>query len=338
MKNRFKTIIHNKYLPGIIFAAGLALPATYLGNKFPIIGGPIFGIVIGLLLALGTKPESFDKGIGFTAKYAVPASVVLLGFGLNLTMILPLAKSSLILTAFTFAVTLIVGFIAAKALKIDSKTAVIIGIGTAVGGITAVQPTGKALRADIETKKSALSAVAFVSLLAAFLLPVIAHAAKLSDSAFGIFPGAAAGDLVAAAAAGFELSTKAGLTSIAVNLTRLIIIVPITLLIALLTLTKHKRANNKNSALGFDFIKVFPWFVIGFIAAAAAATFIPIPSKVITYLIDIGEYILVMGAVSISIHIDLTKLFKIGRRNLLFAFFCFLSVAITALLVQKFLL
>lgn len=338
MKNPFKTLIHNKNLPGIIFAAGLALPATYLGNKFPVIGGPIFGIVIGLVLALGTKPETFDKGFVLTAKYAVPASVVFLGFGINLTLILNLAKESLILAAFTFAVTLIVGYIAAKALKIDDKTAALIGIGSAVGGITSAGPIGRTLNADLETKKSAVSAITFISLLAAFLLPVVGHAAKFGDSAFGTFSGAAAGDLTAAAAAGFAINVKAGLSAIAVNLIRLIFIVPITLIMALITRAKEKGTSSNPSSLRFNFIKVFPWFILGFIAAAAIESFAAVPPKVSEYLTDIGEYILVMGAASIGIQIEITKLLKSGRRKLLFAFVCFAAIAATAFFVKRYLL
>lgn len=338
MKNPFKAIIHNRYIAGIIFAAGLALPATYLGNKFPIIGGPIFGIVIGLLLALGTKPEAFDKGVTFTAKYALWGAVFFLGFGVNMTFLLSLAKSSLIIAAFTFAVTLIIGFIAAKLFKADGKTTALIGISAAVGGLLSVEPTAKALNADEKTNKDALSAVTFISLLAAFLFPFIGHISKLTSSVFGTFSGAAVGDLTAAAAAGFAIDNASGFSAVAVNLTRFVFIVPIVLVIALITKSKEKHKGVETAALRFDFLKIFPWFILGFIAASCVVTFTGLPQKVSSYLFDIGKYLLVMGAASIGVHIDLIKILKSGKRKFVLASVFLVATTATVFLVETYLL
>ena len=68
-------------LPGISISILISLIAWYLGNLFPIIGGPVIGLFIGLLLAsLLINQERFIIGMQFTSKKVLQYAVVLLGF------------------------------------------------------------------------------------------------------------------------------------------------------------------------------------------------------------------------------------------------------------------
>ena len=74
----------NKNLRGILFCFALALPATYLGKLFPVVGAPVFAILFGLTAAFWKRPAFFQPGIQFTAKKILQYSIILLGFGMNL--------------------------------------------------------------------------------------------------------------------------------------------------------------------------------------------------------------------------------------------------------------
>ena len=72
-------------LYGVLLCLILAIPAWYLGKYFPIVGSPVFGILIGIVLSSFLKKrEKLDKGIGFVSKKVLQYAVILLGFGLNL--------------------------------------------------------------------------------------------------------------------------------------------------------------------------------------------------------------------------------------------------------------
>ena len=91
-------------LYGIIVCLIIAIPALIAGNMFPIIGGPIIAIILGMIIAVFWKRrENFDEGISFTSKYVLQAAVVLLGFGLNLNVILATGIQSLPIIVGTIA-------------------------------------------------------------------------------------------------------------------------------------------------------------------------------------------------------------------------------------------
>lgn len=70
---------------GLLFCLALAVPSAVLGKLFPVVGGPVFAILIGMILALVIKKrDSLECGIKYTSKKILQYAVVLLGFGLNL--------------------------------------------------------------------------------------------------------------------------------------------------------------------------------------------------------------------------------------------------------------
>ena len=75
MKNKF---FETKMLAGILTCLIIAVPAWLLGKAFPIIGGPVFGILFGMILAFIRRPELLDSGIKFTSKYILQYSIIFL--------------------------------------------------------------------------------------------------------------------------------------------------------------------------------------------------------------------------------------------------------------------
>ena len=131
-----------KYSYGVIVCLIIAIPSLILGNLFPVIGGPIIAIILGMLIAFAWhEKESFDEGISFTSKYVLQTAVVLLGFGLNLNIILKTGIQSLPIIIATISVALIVAFIMQKVLNIEEKSAILIGVGSSICGGSAIAAT-----------------------------------------------------------------------------------------------------------------------------------------------------------------------------------------------------
>lgn len=82
---------------GLIFSGLIAVFAYFLGKNFPVVGGPVFGILLGIILNNFKRPESFEAGIKFTSKKVLQYAVILLGFGLNLSEIIVVGQSSLLI-------------------------------------------------------------------------------------------------------------------------------------------------------------------------------------------------------------------------------------------------
>jgi len=119
-----------------------------------------------------------------------------------------------------------------------------------------------------------------------------------------------------------------------VKLTRTLMIVPVTLALAIYTTRKLKNTEKSN----FKFVKVFPWFVLFFVAAAIAKTFLGIPSDVSSMLVQIGKFIIIMAMAAIGLNTNLKSLFAHGIKPLVLGCLCWLTVALVSLAVQNFLM
>ena len=134
-----------KMLPGLGICLLIAIPAWFLGRLFPIIGGPVFGILFGMLIALIKRPACFEKGIQFTSKKILQYSIILLGFEMNLYHIIKVGGQSLFVMLFTLTTSFLVAFFVGRALHIKGKTTVLIGVGTSICGGSAIAATASSM-------------------------------------------------------------------------------------------------------------------------------------------------------------------------------------------------
>ena len=104
---------------GIILCLAISLPACYLGKLYPLIGGPVFAIIIGMIITHFLKDKSkIQNGVTYTSKKILQYAVILLGFGMNLKDILKIGSSSLPIIISTITVSLVVAYVLYRILKI----------------------------------------------------------------------------------------------------------------------------------------------------------------------------------------------------------------------------
>lgn len=130
--------------PGIGLCAAIAIPCWFLGEALPVVGGPVFAILIGMVIALWWKQPArgtVQDGIAFTAKKVLQYAVILLGFGLNLAQIAAVGAESLPIILTTIATALIVGYILYRVLSVDSAIATLIAVGSSICGGSAIAAT-----------------------------------------------------------------------------------------------------------------------------------------------------------------------------------------------------
>ena len=122
-----------KKLPGILICFIIAVPSWLLGKTFPIIGGPVIAILAGMLITMVWKNKgNAETGIKWTSKIILQTAVVLLGFGMNLGVILQTGKQSLPIIVCTISTSLIIAWILRKVIHVPSNTSILVGVGSSI--------------------------------------------------------------------------------------------------------------------------------------------------------------------------------------------------------------
>lgn len=336
---RFVDFLRKNVL-GVLVCVSIAIPAYFLGKAFPVVGGPVFAILIGMILALVIKNRAFiQDGVTFTSKKILQYAVILLGFGLNISEILAKGAQSLPIIIVTISTALIVAFVVSKLLKIPSKVSTLIGVGSSICGGSAIAAAAPVVDADDSEIAQAISVIFLFNILAALIFPSLGSIIGLSDEGFGLFAGTAVNDtssVTAAASAwdGIHGSNTLNDATI-VKLTRTLAIIPITLVLALVRMRKErKEAAGSPVKSSFSFAKIFPFFVIWFVLASVITTVFNLGSEVTAPLKFLSKFFIIMAMGAIGLNTNIVKLVKSGARPILLGFICWLSVSAASLLMQ----
>lgn len=327
----------NSLTLGIGFAILLAVPAWLLGNMIPVIGGPVFAILLGLVLGMFYKNDKITPGIQFTAKKVLQYSIVLLGFGMNLYNIIEVGQSSLVIIVSTISAALITAYIISKLLKISQNTAILIGVGSSICGGSAIAATAPAIGAENEDVAKSISTIFFFNVIAALIFPTLGQLLGMTDYGFGMFAGTAVNDTSSVVAAATTWSVLSGdntalKMATIVKLTRTLAIIPITFVLAIYTARKEKKENTSGN---FSLAKIFPWFIVYFLVAAIINTVFSIDPNISKGLVTAGKFMITMAMTAIGFNTDIRSLIKGGIKPIFLGLTCWIAVALTSLGIQS---
>ena len=328
---------------GLLLCLCIAIPAWLLGQAVPVVGGPVFSILIGMVLTLFWKDKTkVQPGIGFTSKKVLQYAVILLGFGLNLSEIAKVGAQSLPIIVSTIGTSLIVSFVLCKAMKVPSNISTLVGVGSSICGGSAIAATAPVIDADEEEVAQAISVIFLFNILAALIFPVLGTAlgfSTTSGEAFGIFAGTAVNDTSSVTAAAstwdsmYHLGSQTLDKAVTVKLTRTLAIIPITLILALRRARKAETESGEKVSLK----KVFPFFILFFIGASlitTAATAAGVPTEVFQPLKELSKFFIIMAMGAIGFHTDVVKLIKGGGKPILMGMACWLGITVVTLSMQ----
>lgn len=341
-----KTLIKNLG-PGLAVCIAIAVPAWLLGKVFPVVGGAVIAIVAGMLLTLFWNDKgACDAGIHWTSKVILQAAVVLLGFGMDLGVILQTGRQSLPIIVCTIATSLVLAWLMQKALHIPGKTSILIGVGSAICGGSAIAATAPVIHADDDEVAQSISVIFFFNVLAAIFFPMLGHALGFSTTSggpFGIFAGTAVNDTssVTAAAATWDsmwhLGTQTLDKAVTVKLTRTLAIIPITLVLALYQARAENNGGEKNKAGSFSFRRAFPMFILYFVIAAIITTVcihFGVPAAAFAPLKELSKFMIIMAMAAIGLNSNVIKLIKSGGKPIVLGACCWVGITVVSLLMQ----
>ena len=326
---------------GILFAFVISVPAWLLGKQFEVIGGPVFAILFGMILALvvsDKKAKPLQAGITFTSKKVLQWAVILLGFGLNLAQIAQVGATSLPIIVSTIATSLVVSFVLCRALNIPGKISTLIGVGSSICGGSAIAATAPVIKAKDEEVAQAISVIFLFNVIAALIFPTLGGMLGLSNEGFGLFAGTAVNDtssVTAAAAAWDGMHPGANTLDAAtiVKLTRTLAIIPITLVLALWELRKARNAGGEAEST-FSFKRAFPLFIIFFVLASVITTVFALPANLTAPTKEHSKFFNRMAMAAIGFHTNIVQLVKSGGKPIFMGFVCWIAIACVSLGMQ----
>uniref|UniRef100_A0A7C9JEE6 YeiH family protein n=1 Tax=Muribaculaceae bacterium Z82 TaxID=2304548 RepID=A0A7C9JEE6_9BACT len=344
---------------GIALCAVLVIPCWLLGTTFPIIGGPVFSILLGMAVAAvwgRQKRGALQGGVAFTAKKVLQWAVILLGFGLNLAQIAAVGATSLPIICSTIATALIAAYIMHRLLHTDSDTATLIGVGSSICGGSAIAATAPVIHAKDEDVAQAISVIFLFNVVAALIFPSLGMALGMSNEGFALFAGTAVNDtssVTAAAAAwdGMHPGSNALDDATIVKLTRTLAIIPITLVLAVLVARREQKAAAAQAAeaggadrpakqsllAGFSLKRALPSFIILFVLASLLTTVLVAfgaDASMFAPLKTLSKYFICMAMLAIGLNTDIVKLVRSGGKPILMGLACWVCIAAVSLGMQ----
>jgi len=238
-------------------------------NKIAFVGGilasgysasPPLALALGLALALALG-NPFPEFTSRCSKWLLQISVVGLGFGMSLTEVVHAGRSGFLYTLVGISFAVVCGLLLGRALSVERTPSLLISVGTAICGGSAIAAVGPVVDADDHDMAVSLGTVFILNAVALFVFPVIGHRLALSQTQFGIWSALAIHDTSSVVGAAARYGSVALAVATTVKLTRALWIVPVTLAVA--ALNKHKAR-----------VQV-PWFILFFLLASVARSYSP---------------------------------------------------------------
>ena len=276
---------------------------------------PPIALALGLALAL-TLGHPFPRQNSKATKVLLQLSVIGLGFGMNLQTVVAAGKRGVAWTAATIAITLLLGFLAGRALRVARTTSHLIASGTAICGGSAIAAVGPVIGATDEEMSVSLGTVFILNSIALFLFPPIGHHLGLTQQQFGVWAAIAIHDTSSVVGAAAKYGSEALKLATVVKLTRALWIVPLTIGTALAFRRKSTRV-------------AIPWFIAGFVLASIARTYAPALEAVVPFArIGLTVTLFLIGA-----GLSRKNLASVGARPLILGVLLWIVISAGSLLV-----
>lgn len=268
----------------------------------PFISAPL-ALFAGLVVALtlGTAFPAFNKK---ASKYLLQASVVGLGFGMNLTDSVKAGSDGMLFTLVSVSAVLLTGIMAGKWLGVGKVPAYLIASGTAICGGSAIAAVGPISKATESEMSVSLATVFVLNAIALFLFPVLGHLLHLNQHQFGLWAAIAIHDTSSVVGAGATYGEEALKIATTVKLTRALWIIPLSVVSTFYFKTRDEKIR-------------IPWFILLFILAMILNSYLPVPAALTHNVVNISHRLLVLTLFFIGAGLTRQTLKAVGLRPLL---------------------
>ncbi len=289
----------------------------------PFVSPPI-ALATGLIAAL-TFGNPYPDQTSKITKYLLQFSVVLLGFGMNLTAIYEAGKDGVLFTIATIFGTLLLGFVIGRQLKVNEKTSTLISAGTAICGGSAIAAVAPAINAESDKISVSLGTVFILNSIALFIFPIIGHFLELTQNQFGIWSAIAIHDTSSVVGASAAYGPEALAVATTVKLARALWIAPVALFFLMLYRRSDSKSNSKIT---------IPWFIFLFLLASMIRTYSPpwIFPSIFDSLVNLAKAGMTVTLFLIGASLSREMLKNVGMRPLIQGIILWLIISVGTLI------
>lgn len=263
-------------------------------------------LFLGIVIAV-----SFGNPIAVQSKRLtnpfLSAAIVGLGAGMNLAVVAQAGLHGLLYTVVGISFTLILGQVLGGWLKLDEGTSILITVGTAICGGSAIAAVSPVIRAKEHQISVALGIVFTLNAVALILFPLIGHRFLMSETQFGLWCALAIHDTSSVVGATLQYGPIAVQVGTTVKLARALWIVPLAFGIGNYFQKKNRAEPGMTRATK-------PWFILGFVFTAAIFTFIPALHGLGSFIEFAAKRLLVLTLFLIGLGLDRATLKSVGLR------------------------
>ena len=294
-----------------VFFVGLILAASgFVSPPIALLGGLIYGLSLAHPFHVESKK---------LAKFLLQASVVALGFGMNLHEVLRAGRSGFVYTAISITAAMVLGLTLGYLIQVGKRSAFLISAGTAICGGSAIAAVGPIANANEEEMAVSLGAVFILNSIALFLFPVIGYALHMSQTQFGLWSALAIHDTSSVVGATAKYGATALAVGTTIKLARALWIVPLSAVTAVALRSKARIQ--------------WPWFILFFCLAALLNTVLPAAGTAFTALNHLGKIGLTVTLFLIGSGLNKETLKRVGVRPLLQGLVLWVIVGTSTLLL-----
>lgn len=280
---------------------------------------PAVALFLGIALAV-TFGAPYAKTNKKVSKYLLQASVVGLGFGMNLHSALAAGKEGMLFTIVSVIGVMILGVSLGKLLKVNPKNAYLISSGTAICGGSAIAAVAPIIDADDNDTSLALATIFILNAVALFVFPPIGEALGLTQQQFGTWAAIAIHDTSSVVGAGAAYGEEALQVATTIKLTRALWIFPLALASVLVFKSKGKKV-------------AIPWFILFFILAMVANTYLPLPEAMTQGIVFVAKKALGLTLFLIGCSLSLEAIKKVGAKPLVLGVLLWILISVVTLFV-----
>src|ERR1700716_165605 len=296
-------------IPKAVFLLGLAMAASgFVSPPVALALGLVFGFIF---------PHPFDQSAKKLSRYLLQASVVGLGFGMNLHDVIRAGRSGFVYTLLSIGFAMVVGMGLGAGLRMQRTPAFLISTGTAICGGSAIAAVGPITGASDEQMAVSLGTVFVLNSVALLIFPAIGAALKLTQTQFGLWAALAIHDTSSVVGAAAKYGAEALAVATTVKLARALWIVPLSIGTAVVRGAKAKIQ--------------WPWFIGLFCLAAVCNTYLPAGGPAYVVLVKVAKIGLTATLILIGSGISVATLKEVGHRPLLQGILLWLLVSVGSL-------
>ena len=302
-----------RHLPGLALAAFLATAGFALA-ELPWVKGTLHVSALLLVILLGIAwkslapmPAATLPGIALAQRPILRWAVAGLGFRLSVSEMLAIGAPALAVVVVSTAAALLFGWWIARRLGVGEKLGLLLGVGGAVCGASAVVAAESVVQGEKQDAAVAIGVITLLGTIGIVIYPLLGHAMGMSPLVYGVWDGASLHEMAQVVAAGFGVSDEAARVATVVKLARIALLAPIVLYLGWSLRHQHRAA-------GTAHVAPVPWFLVVFVLCAAVNSLGWLPAPV-TDLIRRGDlWLLCVGMAGVGLQAGFSDLRRAGLR------------------------